>query len=71
MINLDFAVRGTGCGNSSAADVVLSMQRFDGFSFDRKEEIAGIEAGLNWGQVDEKLAQTVGIIPFDTPLKVR
>lgn len=67
--DLDFAVRSTGCGNSSAPDVVLSMQAFDGFSFDREEEVAGIDAGLDWGQVDKKLAQMVGILPFDRPLK--
>lgn len=57
--DFDFAVRGRGCGNSSAADVVLSMRSFDKILFDRENETVSIGAGLDWGQVDEGLATLV------------
>lgn len=59
--DLDFAVRGRGFGSSSAADVVLSMTAFDEITFDEKAQIIQIGAGLDWGEVDERLATLVRV----------
>lgn len=57
--DIDFAVRGRGCGNSSASDVVVSMRSFDSILFDQASETVLIGAGLSWGEVDERLATLV------------
>ena len=55
--DLDFAVRSRGLGSSSAADVVLSLRAFADFEFDPARETADVGAGLDWGDVDAKLAE--------------
>lgn len=50
---LDFAIRGTGTGSSSAYDAVVSMQGFKSFEFNPVTEIATVGAGLTWGEVDK------------------
>ncbi|RYP04715.1 hypothetical protein DL764_004265 [Monosporascus ibericus] len=54
--DLDFAIRGRGLGSSSAEDVILSLRGFDEITFDAAREIAVVGAGLDWGEVDVKLA---------------
>ena len=54
---LDFAVRSRGLGSSSATDVVLSLRAFTDFEFDPARETVDVGAGLNWGDVDVKLAE--------------
>ncbi|RYP25383.1 hypothetical protein DL767_008405 [Monosporascus sp. MG133] len=54
--DLDFATRSRGLGSSSAEDVILSLRGFDGIAFDAAREIAEVGAGLDWGEVDVKLA---------------
>ena len=49
---LDFAIRNTGTGGSSARDVIVSMQGFKQFEFDPATEIATVGAGLAWGELD-------------------
>lgn len=55
--DLDFAVRSRGLGSSSAADVVLSLRGFSEFAFDAASETADVGAGLDWGEVDARLAE--------------
>ncbi|KAM3425440.1 hypothetical protein BST61_g7386 [Cercospora zeina] len=50
---LDFAIRSTGTGSSSAHDVILSTQGFKSFEFDPGTEIATVGAGISWGEVDK------------------
>ncbi|RYP17094.1 hypothetical protein DL765_004713 [Monosporascus sp. GIB2] len=54
--DLDFAIRSRGLGSSSAEDVILSLRGFDEIKFDPAGEIVEVGAGLNWGEVDAKLA---------------
>ena len=49
---LDFAVRNTGTGSASARDVILSMQGFKSFVFDKEAEEVTLGAGLDWGEVE-------------------
>jgi len=58
-LDVDFAVRGRGVGSSSARDVILSMRSFDEIKFDENSSTVVIGAGLDWGQVDGKLATLV------------
>lgn len=59
-MDVDFAVRGRGVGSSSASDVILSMRSFEEIGFDENSEAVLLGSGLDWGQVDEKLATLVG-----------
>lgn len=52
---LDFAVRSQGFGSSSAKDVLISMTAFDGFEFDRENEIVTIGAGQTWEEYYKKM----------------
>jgi FAD/FMN-containing dehydrogenase len=54
--SLDFAVRNTGTGSASARDIILSMHGFKSFSFDAATEIVSIGAGLDWSEVEVKMA---------------
>ena len=54
--SLDFAVRNTGTGSASARDVILSMHGFKSFSFDEASETATVGAGLDWSEVEVKMA---------------
>ncbi|RYP63379.1 hypothetical protein DL771_009315 [Monosporascus sp. 5C6A] len=54
--DLDFAIRSRGLGSSSAEDVILSLRGFDEIAFDAARGIAEVGAGLDWGEVDVKLA---------------
>ncbi|KAI5359335.1 putative berberine/berberine, FAD-binding domain, PCMH-type, FAD-binding, type PCMH, subdomain 2 [Septoria linicola] len=51
--SLDFAIRNTGTGGSSAKDVIISMHGFKTFDFDPFTEIATVGAGLAWGELDK------------------
>jgi FAD/FMN-containing dehydrogenase len=55
--SLDFAVRNTGTGSASARDVILSMHGFKSFSFDALNEIVSIGAGLDWTEIEVKMAR--------------
>jgi FAD/FMN-containing dehydrogenase len=55
--SLDFAVRNTGTGSASARDVILSMHGFKSFSFDAVNEIVSIGAGLDWTEIEVKMAR--------------
>lgn len=55
--DLDFAVRGGGCGSASASDVLISISAFDGFEFDREKEIVTVGAGQVWREVDRKVEE--------------
>lgn len=57
--DLDFAVRGRGVGSASASDVILSMKAFQNLTFDEDKEVVELGSGLDWGQVDERLATMV------------
>ena len=52
---LDFAVRSQGFGSSSAKDVLISMTAFDGFKFDRENEIVTLGAGQTWEEYYKKM----------------
>jgi hypothetical protein len=54
--SLDFAVRNTGTGSASARDVILSMRGFKSFSFDAASETVIVGAGLDWSEVELKMA---------------
>lgn len=54
--DLEFAIRGKGVGSASASDVVLSLRSFQDVLFDEASLTVQIGAGLDWGQVDTKLA---------------
>lgn len=45
---LDFAIRSQGFSSSSAKDVLISMTAFDGFEFDRENEVVTVGAGQKW-----------------------
>lgn len=53
--DLDFAVRGRGVGSASASDVILSLKAFQDVVFDEASLTVELGAGLEWGQVDERL----------------
>ncbi|KXT00908.1 hypothetical protein AC578_5710 [Pseudocercospora eumusae] len=50
--DLDFSIRNTGTGGSSATDIVVSMQNFKQFDFNAEDETVILGAGLSWGEVD-------------------
>ena len=54
---LEFAVRSQGFGSSSAKDVLISMTAFDGFDFDRENEIVTVGAGQTWEDYYKKMEQ--------------
>lgn len=53
--NLDFALRGTGCGSSSAKDVIVCMQRFTDLQYDPRTRTVLVGAGLTTADVDRAL----------------
>ena len=53
--SLDFAVRSTGVGSSSAGDVIVSLSEFNAFSFNPDEETVLLGAGQKWGNVYRRL----------------
>ena len=55
--DLDFAVRSQGYGNASAKDVLISLTAFDGFSFDRKDEVVTVGAGQSWDGYYRKMEE--------------
>lgn len=52
---LDFAIRSQGFGSSSAKDVLISMTGFDGFEFDRENEVVTVGAGQTWEDYYKKM----------------
>lgn len=55
--SLDIAVRCTGIGNASTADILVSLSEFKSFSFNSKNETITFGAGHNWGEIDDKVAE--------------
>ncbi|KAF2808903.1 FAD binding domain-containing protein [Mytilinidion resinicola] len=53
--DLDFAIRGGGCGSASASDVLISLDAFSEVTFDRATETVIVGAGQVWGSVDRKM----------------
>lgn len=53
--DLAFAVRGHGYGNSSAADVLISMTAFDSFDFDRENKTVTLGAGQPWASYYQRM----------------
>lgn len=56
---LDFAIRGSGCGNSSASDVVVSLQAFNNVDFDAQDRVVHVGAGLTLAEIEGKLLSLV------------
>ena len=52
---LEFGVRSQGFGSSSAKDVLISMTAFDGFEFDRENEVVTVGAGQTWEEYYKKM----------------
>lgn len=50
--SIDFCIRNTGTGGSSATDIVLSMHGFKELDFDTNDESVVVGAGLSWGELD-------------------
>lgn len=55
--NLDWAVRCTGVGSSSASDVLISVSAFDKFEYNAEDQTVVIGAGQTWGEVDRKVEE--------------
>lgn len=55
--NLNWAVRRTGVGSSSASDVLISLSAFDKFEYNVEDQIVVIGAGQTWGEVDRKVEE--------------
>ncbi|KAJ5513747.1 hypothetical protein N7463_003299 [Penicillium fimorum] len=55
--NLDWAVRSTGVGSSSASDVLISLSAFDKFEYNAEDQTVVIGAGQTWGEVDRKIEE--------------
>ena len=55
--SLDFAVRSSGYGSASTKGVLISMGAFNGFEFDRKNEIVTLGAGQCWGDYYKKMEE--------------
>ena len=55
--DVDFTVRGGGCGSASTHGVLISMSAFDGFEFNKEDETVTIGAGQLWRDVDWKVEE--------------
>ncbi|ORY06215.1 cysteine desulfurase [Clohesyomyces aquaticus] len=55
--DVEFNVRGGGCGSASARDVLISMSAFDGFEFDKEAETVVVGAGQLWRHIDAKVEE--------------
>lgn len=55
--DIEFAVRGGGCGSTSTRGVLVSMSAFDGFEFNKEEETVTVGAGQLWRHVDAKVEE--------------
>ncbi|KAF2655312.1 cysteine desulfurase [Lophiostoma macrostomum CBS 122681] len=53
--DIEFNVRGGGCGSASSRGVLISMSAFDDFSFNREEETVTVGAGQLWRHVDQSV----------------
>ena len=53
--DVEFNIRGGGCGSASSRGVLISMSAFDGFEFDKDQEIVTVGAGQLWRDVDQKV----------------
>ena len=66
---LDFAIRTSGTGSSSAKDVILSMSAFNNFEYNHEQQVAIVGAGQLWGDVDRRMQQEApgyaGTSPLD------
>jgi FAD/FMN-containing dehydrogenase len=65
---LDFSIRSSELGSSSAKDAVVSMSTFSEVVFNPEDETVLVGAGQTWGEVDRKLADVapgyVGMLPM-------
>lgn len=62
---LDFCIRNTGTGGSSASDVCISMAIFKTFHFDSETKVITVGAGLSFGELDilmEKADPSYGVV---------
>ncbi|KAF2712030.1 FAD-binding domain-containing protein [Pleomassaria siparia CBS 279.74] len=55
--DVDFAIRGGGCGSVSTPGVLISMSAFDDFVFTKEDETVTIGAGQLWRDIDQKLEE--------------
>ncbi|KAF2873051.1 cysteine desulfurase [Massariosphaeria phaeospora] len=55
--NVDFNIRGGGCGSASSSGVLISMSAFDGFEFNKEEEYVVVGAGQLWRHIDAKMEE--------------
>jgi FAD/FMN-containing dehydrogenase len=55
--DIEFTVRGGGCGSTSTRGVLISMSTFDSFEFNQEDETVTIGAGQLWRDVDRKVEQ--------------
>jgi FAD/FMN-containing dehydrogenase len=55
--DIEFAVRGGGCGSASTHGVLISMSAFDSFEFNKEDETVTIGAGQLWRDVDRKVEE--------------
>ena len=50
-------MRSQGFGSGSAKDVLISMTAFDGFEFDRENEVVIVGAGQTWEEYYKKMEE--------------
>jgi len=55
--DIEFVVRGGGCGSASTRGVLISMSAFDSFEFNKEDETVTIGAGQLWRDVDRKVEE--------------
>jgi FAD/FMN-containing dehydrogenase len=72
--DLDFNVRGGGCGSASARDVLITMTAFSDFEFHKGETesdaYAIVGAGLLWRDVDQKMEELApGYVVSPPPIR--
>ncbi|RMZ74757.1 hypothetical protein DV737_g5769, partial [Chaetothyriales sp. CBS 132003] len=68
--SLEFDVRNSGAGNSSAKDVLVSTRAFRDFDFDRENEVLVIGAGCLWGEYYDQMrvvAPDYSVVAAATP----
>ncbi|KAF2022333.1 FAD binding domain-containing protein [Aaosphaeria arxii CBS 175.79] len=65
---LDFNIRGHGLKSPSAHDVIISMTRFKGFTFDSTEKTVSVGAGMTWLEVQEQMRE---VAPDHTVMSAR
>lgn len=54
---VEFNIRGGGCGSASSRGVLISMSAFNSFEFNKEEEYVIVGAGQLWRHVDAKVEE--------------